>query len=97
MIYEFHPEAESEFISAIDYYEECQAGLGYEFAYIIYSTILDIMESPKTWPLFYSDIRRRLVNRFPYAVLYSDEGTKVYILAVMHLSRDPSYWKSRII
>ncbi len=97
MIYEFHPEAENEFISSIDYYEKCQVGLGYDFAQIINSAIIDIAASPKTWPLFYSDIRRRLVNRFPFAILYSDEGTVIYILAVMHLSRDPHYWQSRII
>jgi plasmid stabilization system protein ParE len=42
------------------------------------------------------DIRRRLIGRFPYAILYSDEGQTVYILAVMHLRRDPDYWKSRL-
>ena len=42
------------------------------------------------------DIRRRLISRFPYAILYSDEGEILYILAVMHLRRDPNYWKSRL-
>ena len=97
MKYEFHPEAEKEFIASIDYYETRRPGLGYEFAQIIYSTIKDISDAPKTWPLFYSDIRRRLVNRFPFAILYSEEGPVNYILAVMHLSRDPHYWQPRVI
>ncbi len=32
MKYLFHPEAESEFDQAIEYYEEKEAGLGYDFA-----------------------------------------------------------------
>jgi hypothetical protein len=32
MKYVFHPEAEVEFVAAIDYYEDCEPGLGYDFA-----------------------------------------------------------------
>jgi threonine/homoserine efflux transporter RhtA len=40
-------------------------------------------------------VRRCLVNRFPFGVLYSLETTGVFILAVMHNRRRPDYWKSR--
>lgn len=96
MTYDFHPEAEEEFLSAINYYEENHIGLGHDFAREVYLAIQSIIEHPKTWPVFDLDIRRRLVGRFPYGILYSDEGQTVYILAVMHLRRDPDYWKSRI-
>ena len=39
MKYSFHPEAEAEFVQAIEYYEECEAGLGYDFAVEVYSAI----------------------------------------------------------
>lgn len=39
MNYAFHPEAEAEFVQAIDYYEECEAGLGYDFAGEVYLAI----------------------------------------------------------
>ena len=39
MSYAFHPEAEAEFISAINYYEERHVGLGYDFAREVYSAI----------------------------------------------------------
>lgn len=38
MNYSFHPEAEIEFIEAIEYYEEKESGLGYDFAVEVYST-----------------------------------------------------------
>ncbi len=39
MSYWFHPDAESEFNQAIDYYEEIETGLGYDFAIEVYTTI----------------------------------------------------------
>ena len=35
------------------------------------------------------DVRRCLTSRFPYGVLYSIETDEVFILAVMHLNRNP--------
>ena len=37
MNYAFHSEAEAEFKHAIDYYESCAEGLGYDFAVEVYS------------------------------------------------------------
>ncbi len=39
MIYSFHPDAEEEFNQVIEYYEEIETGLGYDFAVEVYSTI----------------------------------------------------------
>ena len=39
MKYSFHPSAKVEFNEAIDYYDDCQDGLGKEFAKEIFSTI----------------------------------------------------------
>jgi len=41
------------------------------------------------------DVRRFLVHRFPYAILYRTTSTTVQIIAAMHLRRNPDYWKSR--
>ena len=96
MNFEFHPEADAEFFQAIDYYEECEDGLGYDFSIEIYSTIQNILDYPAAWPVLEGDVRRCLTNRFPYGVLYSIESDMLFILAVMHLHRDPDYWKHRL-
>ncbi|MBI1748241.1 MAG: type II toxin-antitoxin system RelE/ParE family toxin [Acidobacteria bacterium] len=96
MNYLFHPEAEVEFIEAIEYYEEKESGLGYDFAVEVYLTIERTVSFPKAWPVIEEDIRRSLVRRFPYGILYSEEKEGIYIVAIMHLHRDPEYWKHRI-
>jgi plasmid stabilization system protein ParE len=93
--YSFHPEAEAEFVQTIEYYEECEAGLGYDFAVEVYSAIERTMAYPKAWPIIEEDIRRSLVRRFPYGILYAEEDEELFIVAVMHLHRDPDYWKHR--
>jgi len=51
---------------------------------------------PKAWAELEPGIRRVLPQRFPYGVLYSPVDSGVFILAVMHLSREPGYWKDRL-
>ncbi len=51
MKYTFHPDAALEFEEAINYYEECQNGLGYDFSIEVYSAIKRIINNPKAWVL----------------------------------------------
>ncbi len=95
MSFYFHPEAESELQDAINYYEGIRADLGHDFAVEVYSAIQRAVSMPESWALIDTDIRRSLVSRFPYGVLYSKANNKIYILAVMNLHRQPDYWKDR--
>lgn len=96
MKYSFHPEAETEFNEAIEYYESCAVGLGYDFSLEVHSAIERILSYPKAWPELVNEIRRCQTNRFPFGILYSEERGEIYIVAVMHLRRDPQYWQKRI-
>jgi len=95
MNYSFHPDAEEEFFKAIDYYENIESGLGYDFALEVYSAIKISADYPEAWAMMDSDVRRTLVKRFPYGILYSIEKERIFILAVMNLHRNPEYWKER--
>ena len=46
----FHPEAESEFLAAIDWYEERSVGLGADFATEIHAAIQRAIAMPLAWP-----------------------------------------------
>jgi len=96
MTFVFHPEANAEFFEAIEYYEQCELGLGCDFSIEVYSAINTILKYPEAWPVLEDDIRRFLTNRFPFGILYTIEQNKIFILAVMHLHRDPDYWKHRM-
>ena len=95
MTYEFHPEARIEYFEAIAYYEERQPGLGARFTIEIENTIQRIVDSPYQWQNVEGDIRRCLAHTFPYGILYSVEENCIFLLAVMHHSREPGYWRDR--
>jgi len=95
MNFAFHPEAETEFLEAIDNYEDRELGLGYDFSIEVLATIQNIVTYPTAWPVIDEGVRRCLGHRFPYGVMYSVEREEIFVLAVMHLRRQPDYWKNR--
>ena len=96
MKYEFHPEALDEYEDAARYYAGCQAGLELRFINCVESSLHSVVEAPLRWRGFEEDVRRCLVRIFPYAVLYSVEPDYVLIIAIMHCSREPGYWRHRL-
>jgi toxin ParE2 len=51
-----------------------------------------IAEYPETWSLERGDIRKCLLHKFPYKLLYSIEKDHIIIIAVAHQHRKPEYW-----
>ena len=88
--------AEQEMLDAARYYEAQARGLGNDFLDKIDSAVRDIAEHPERWPALHLDVRRRLIHRFPYTLLYRVDAEEVVVLAVMHLHRNPYYWMSRL-
>lgn len=87
--------AELEMLDAAAYYELRVPGLGDTFLDKIDSALVDIAEHPQQWPVIQPHIRRRLIYRFPYGLLYRVDPTEILVLAVAHLHRRPSYWIGR--
>ena len=54
-----------------------------------------IEEYPVAGAILRDSVRRRLLRRFPYALLYKIKPSGVRILAVMNLKRRPTYWVGR--
>ena len=95
MRYVFHPEALTEYAEAVQYYAERQAGVAQVFIDAIEDAVYRIRESPERYAMIEEDVRRCLAQKFPYEILYTIEQNYILILAVMHCSREPGYWKSR--
>jgi plasmid stabilization system protein ParE len=93
---EFHPQAQEEFISAAQFYEDQTEGLGLDFVITVQQTYERLLEFPASGPPLGRRLRRVLVPKFPYSLLYRVEPGRIYIIAVMHLHRRPGYWRSRL-
>ena len=95
MNFSFHELAQTELMSTIDYYEECQAGLGLCFSEEIYATVERICQFPLAWESVDSKTRRCLLSRFPYGILYRIAENEIRVMAIMNLHRKSCYWKDR--
>ncbi len=92
----FLPEAEQEMLEAAKYYESQATDLGIDFLSEVERAVNSIAELPMTWPVIEGELRRRLVRRFPFGILYRIEPEEIVIVAVAHLRRKPGYWRERI-
>ena len=92
---EFHPAARVELLQSARYYQAQSPGLGRRFAAAVRDAVHRIQEFPLLYPALEADVRRCRVLRFPYGVVYRAKPERIEVLAVMHLHRQPGYWKSR--
>jgi toxin ParE1/3/4 len=52
--------------------------------------------SPLLFPVELDEVRRYVMNRFPYTLRYVLRGEDVWIMTVSHQHRSPDYWVERV-
>jgi toxin ParE1/3/4 len=95
MRYVFHPEALAEYAEAVQYYVQQRAEVAQVFINAVEDAIYRVREAPTRYATIDEDVRRCMTHKFPYGILYIIEPDYILILAVMHCSREPKYWKDR--
>jgi plasmid stabilization system protein ParE len=95
------PEAVAELAEAAEWYAGRRPGLELDFLDQVERILLVIERSPASFPRLLDlpadlGIRRALVPRFPYAVVFVEFDTEVTVLAVAHAKRRPGYWLNRM-
>jgi plasmid stabilization system protein ParE len=95
------PEADGETIAAAIWYDDQQSGLGEQFVKEIQAALDKVRRNPLSAPRleYYvgpHDIRRQLVSRFPYVVVYLCRADDIVVVAVAHSRRRPLHWLNRL-
>jgi plasmid stabilization system protein ParE len=80
---------------AYDWYEERSEGLGERFLAALDETLERVADNPRTFPTVHADVRRALLQRFPFAILYRIEGEFITVLGCFHGRRNPRTWQER--
>ncbi|MBN9522215.1 type II toxin-antitoxin system RelE/ParE family toxin [bacterium] len=81
---------------AREWYDLQQAGVGQEFLDETETVLTRIQGNPKLYAAGRHGVRQALVNRFPFVVIYRITTAATEIVAVMHTSRHPRAWRSRL-
>lgn len=92
-----HPQAETELAEAVQWYEDRSEGLGVALATNFESTVAAIVHNPLAYPKVARALRRAVMRRFPYNVLYSIHENEIRIIALYHGRRDPKGWLDRTL
>ena len=92
--------AQADMAEASRWYDVQQSGLGVDFLRSVGRVIVRIEAAPRTGSpvpgVADADIRRVLVRRFPYHVVYIELRDRAQILAIAHHRRRPRYWIGRV-
>lgn len=86
---------------AAAWYETRRRGLGGDFRSEFKVALDQLCEGPlpgSPWPSRLSDrgIRRVLMKRFPFSVVFVTMREEAVVLAVAHHRRRPGYWRQRL-
>ena len=95
------PAAERELRGARDWYDEQREGLGSLFVDCVDEAIGRISALPSASTAVPGvphelGVRRVLVKKFPFTVVFIEHADFISVVAVAHSRRKPGYWLSRI-
>jgi plasmid stabilization system protein ParE len=91
-----HEEADAEVNEAAKYYEEREPSLGLLFLAAVEEAVEKVLANPEAFQLVGDEIRRKIIGRFPYSLLYVIEPDRIRVIAVAHQKRRPGYWSHRL-
>ena len=89
------PKAKLELKDAFNWYENQEKGLGFEFLISADAAQCSVERDPEMYPKVFKDIRKALIQRFPFAIYYAVRADTLYVLSVFHARRNPEEWKKR--
>jgi plasmid stabilization system protein ParE len=96
MLIRFIPEADAELTEARQWYSHHRQDLDLEFMQCIDGVLARVVSNPHSFPVVYRNLRRAVVRRFPFAVLYEVTANEIQVVVVFHSRRNPEVWKSRV-
>jgi len=95
MYLQIHVHAERELDEAYRYYENILPGLGERLLDEVQRGLARIKLFPQAWSPITENIRKCILNNFPYEIIYTIHGDTITILAFAHQHRKPEYWSNR--
>ncbi|MBI4844335.1 MAG: type II toxin-antitoxin system RelE/ParE family toxin [Nitrospirae bacterium] len=89
--------AQAEVDDAVAWYDSQSRNLGTQFLDDLDRAVRRIVAYPLSSTKIEEDLRRCLLSRFPYGIIYGIDSETVVVIAVAHLHREPRYWIDRLL
>ena len=94
--YRFLAPADQEMTEAAVFYEIESPGLGVDFLNDLQLAVDTLRAHPSLGAPVGRRLRRGLLHRFPFSLIYVIENDEMLVVAVAHEKRRPDYWRDRI-
>ncbi len=93
---EFHPSTAGDVNEGASFYRRARSGLESEFRHEIDAAIGRIANTPLLYPLVEAQVRRCIVHRFPYSILFRVvDADRIRVLVIRHHKRHPEFGSAR--
>lgn len=94
------PEARAEIEETMQWYQT-HGGVTDRFLDELVGLLFEVQRFPRRFPRISgyrgpAEIRRALLDKFPYQVIYQLHPTKVRVISISHTSRRPRFWVDRV-
>lgn len=93
--FRIHPEADAEGLAAANHIKADDFYQGGLFAQALEEAIIWARNEPLIYRCFEGEFRKVRVGKFRYSLVFRICGDEIQVIAVMHMSRKPGYWKER--
>lgn len=88
-------DAKRDLDESISFLENEKDKLGFLFRLKVEYFLNLIEDNPFLFPTITKNVRRCVVKDFRYGIFYVVKKTNVYVIAILHNSRNPKTWKKR--
>ena len=88
--------ADQEVSDAVRWYEGQAEGLSRSFLDELDRVVRLVCNYPRIGTEIEPEIRRFLLTRYPYSLVYGIDQDTIVVIAVAHQHRQPRYWADRI-
>lgn len=79
---------------ALEWYQDISKELGEKYLSSVEDRFEFLEQFPEAFQVRYNNVRMAPLNKFPFAIHYMIDESKIVILRVLHTKRNPVNWKN---
>jgi toxin ParE1/3/4 len=86
--------AEHEYVESMLFYLEESPMAADDFIQEVETALLEIAEFPERYAIAESDVRAKVLNKFPFTIFYRLKAEEVVVSSISHQKRNEGHWRT---
>jgi len=92
----FAPAGQAEYVGVAAHYKALGSARGRAFAEDFRAALDAILAFPQSSSADGDGVRKKVLRRHPYIIVYRASDQDIEVVALAHTSRKPGYWRNRL-